>query len=156
MWPVKLYQPNFRKINYECWDEDRAEESANVGNIIEINWNLHQARNILFVNDEASMYFCTTVMRKNHTWLGIGFADCGTRIKINPFNGNLKIYPLHNNLTFLKENLILIAIVSRKWSKMSVVETCTILAKSTDASVCHCKRNWKAITRCVLVSYCCY
>lgn len=57
MWPVKLYQPNFRKINYECWDEDRAEESASVGNIIEINLNLHQARNTLFVSDEASMYF---------------------------------------------------------------------------------------------------
>ena len=54
MWPVKLYQPNFRKINYENWNENKAEESANIGNILEINLNLHQARNILFVSDEES------------------------------------------------------------------------------------------------------
>lgn len=69
MRPVKLYQPNFRKITCECWNENKAEESANIGNIIEINSNLHQARNILFVNDKVSMYFYTTVMRKNYTYL---------------------------------------------------------------------------------------
>lgn len=69
MRPVKLYQPNFRKISYECWDENKAEELANIGNIIEINLNLHQARNLLFVNDETSVYFCITVMRKNYTYL---------------------------------------------------------------------------------------
>lgn len=69
MWPVKLYQPNFRKINYENWNENKAEESADVGNILEINLNLHQARNILFVSDEASTCFCTTVVRKDHAYL---------------------------------------------------------------------------------------
>lgn len=53
---------NFRKINYKCWNENKAEKSANTGNIIEINLNLHQMKNILFINDKASMYFCTTVI----------------------------------------------------------------------------------------------
>lgn len=82
---------NFRKINYKCWNENKAEKSANTGNIIEINLNLHQMKNILFINDKASMYFCTTVMRKNYTWSGIGFANCGTRIKKIYFTGSLKI-----------------------------------------------------------------
>lgn len=37
--------------------ENKAEESADVGNILRNNLNLHQARNILFVSDEASTCF---------------------------------------------------------------------------------------------------